>query len=232
MPKKTKAPPTAAPARRSTTAASSTPAAIASGDTAARLRPFAKPAAYIFATYLLFALILPFLANLTPPGVDPKMVALLAEVPAPTGVPAHCEDACKGMGCPAGWTTARAPDNPCKCICARVDPRSKGTPWDEEQKQKQQEPRGGVYVNGVEQKTGSNRWVDQRASAGAAAAGTAREDRAAAAVTSGAGGAGASASASATTDPGTASATDSVAAQRGAGAVEQPAAAGASASAA
>ena len=101
------------------------------------LQPITRPALGLFAAYILFAFILPALADMTPPGVDPKLVAVVAEQQA-IGVRAGCEEACKGMGCPAGWMTARSPDDPCKCICARVDPSNANTAWDEQQRASQQ----------------------------------------------------------------------------------------------
>jgi len=100
------------------------------------LRPVAWPALSVLAVYVLFALVLPALADITPPGVDPKLVAAAAAQEA-VGVREGCADACKGMGCPTGWTTARSPDDVCKCICARVDPGA-ATPWDSQQKAKQE----------------------------------------------------------------------------------------------
>jgi hypothetical protein len=99
------------------------------------LRPVAWPAFSLITVYLLFVLVLPTLADLTPPGVDAKLVAAAANQEA-VGAREGCADACKGMGCPTGWTTARSPDDVCKCICARIDP-GVATPWDGQQKTKQ-----------------------------------------------------------------------------------------------
>ena len=99
------------------------------------LVPLLRPTVGLLALYLLFALVLPSLADMTPPGVDPKMVISLAEEQA-IGQRSGCEEACRGMACPVGWSTGRSPADPCKCICKRVDPSKTATPWDEEQKQK------------------------------------------------------------------------------------------------
>ena len=80
--------------------------------------------------YILFRWVLPALAEMTPPGIDPKLVAAAALEKA-QGAAQGCTDTCRGMTCPAGWTTGRDKENTCKCICVRVDP-SKLTPWDEE----------------------------------------------------------------------------------------------------
>ena len=45
-----------------------------------------------------------------------------------------CATVCDGMTCPDGWTTGRAPDDQCKCICVRRDP-SQATQWDKEHNQ-------------------------------------------------------------------------------------------------
>ena len=102
------------------------------------LQPIFKPVLGILAVYLLFSTVLPWLAELTPPGVDPKAVAAAAsELPADTIARTACENACHGMGCPKGWSTGRAPDDPCKCICVRDDPTGRATEWDLERQKKQ-----------------------------------------------------------------------------------------------
>lgn len=130
-------PPTAKP---SPSAAASRGGGKSSGKSAGEiielLRPLLRPTLGLLGFYLIFGLILPALADLTPPGVDPKMVAAWAEEQY-AGAQAGCENACRGMGCPAGWTTARAPDDHCRCICARIDPTNRDTPWDAERQQKE-----------------------------------------------------------------------------------------------
>ena len=102
------------------------------------IQPIFKPVLGILAVYLLFSTVLPWLAELTPPGVDPKAVAAAAsELPADTIARTACENACHGMGCPKGWSTGRAPDDPCKCICVRDDPTGRATEWDLERQKKQ-----------------------------------------------------------------------------------------------
>ena len=86
----------------------------------------------ILALFVVFKWFLPWIADMTPPGVDPRRVAAAAHEQA-IAATKGCADACRGMACPAGWTTGRAPDDPCKCICVRLDPGS-STPWDEERK--------------------------------------------------------------------------------------------------
>ena len=77
---------------------------------------------------VMFKWILPALADMTPPGVDPLLVAAVAEEK--SRLATHgCDEACSGMACPAGWTTGRSPDNPCKCICKRLE-AGKKTDWD------------------------------------------------------------------------------------------------------
>jgi len=100
--------------------------------------------AYVFIAYFLFQRALPALAALTPPGVDAKDVLAAAEDHARAAA-AGCADACAGMSCPAGWKTARHAEDPCKCICARVD-TSVSTPWDDARKR---ELAGKVAANGV-----------------------------------------------------------------------------------
>ena len=70
-------------------------------------------------TCILFKWALPALAEMTPPGVDPKLVAAAAQEQA-QGAAEGCKDTCRGMACPAGWTTGRDRENACKCICVRA----------------------------------------------------------------------------------------------------------------
>lgn len=101
------------------------------------LQPLVTPVLLVLSTYLLFAFFLPFLANLTPPGVDPKAVADAVE--AKIALAARgCEDSCRGLSCPSGWTTARDKHDVCKCICVRIDPTIK-TAWDLERARKEQD---------------------------------------------------------------------------------------------
>lgn len=97
----------------------------------------AWPLFIVVAAVVLLRHILPMLAELTPPGVDLQAVHRLAEQKVLSE--SHgCKDpnVCKGMGCPSGWTTGLAPNDPCKCICVRLQAI---TPWDEERKKKEAE---------------------------------------------------------------------------------------------
>ena len=130
----------AAPPRPSTpstpaSVSSSLPATLpghvssAAGDAIAR---HGRTALKVALVYALFKWVLPTRAARTPPGVDPKLVHAYADAQA-QAAQGGCPDACKGMSCPAGWTTGRDKENVCKCICVRLTPESL-TPWDEEQK--------------------------------------------------------------------------------------------------
>ena len=101
------------------------------------LKPLVLPVSYVVGAYMLFAFILPGLAEMTPPGVDPKAVAAAVQVKISLAQ-RGCENACKGMSCPAGWTTGRDKQDVCKCICVRLDP-SQTTAWDLERAQKEME---------------------------------------------------------------------------------------------
>lgn len=88
--------------------------------------------------YVLFKLLLPALADMTPPGVDREEVIkwsnIKPEKPSPaattkqqqqqaSGAPGakhKCENPCLGQSCPDGWETARSTSDECKCICKRV----------------------------------------------------------------------------------------------------------------
>ena len=132
-------------AKPPTARSSAAPTAHSKGlSTSELLTPILKPTLGLAGLYILFSFILPALADLTPPGVDPKELhAMVKEQTAL--VKAGCTTTCEGLGCPSGWTTARAPNDPCKCICARIDPNKKDTPWDkEQQQQKQQLPEQGA----------------------------------------------------------------------------------------
>ena len=78
--------------------------------------------------YFLFKFVLPALAALTPPGIDPKAVIAAADEHARADA-AGCADACKGMACPAGWKTGRHAQDACRCICVRIESASE-TAWD------------------------------------------------------------------------------------------------------
>ena len=79
---------------------------------------------------------LPWLAELTPPGVDPKAVAAASSFP-PTPLRGPRARTRATECCPKGWSTGRAPDDPCKCICVRDDPTGRATEWDLERQKKQ-----------------------------------------------------------------------------------------------
>ena len=125
------------PLAKPSVAARAVPPISSSDKLLERLKPVLWPGLYVLGAYVLFAFLLPTLANLTPPGVDPKAVAAWAEEQAAVAS-AGCENACQGMGCPTGWVTKRSPDDYCKCICARADPSNVDTPWDLERKQKEE----------------------------------------------------------------------------------------------
>ena len=88
--------------------------------------------ACVLATYLLFASVLPWLADLTPPGVN---MSVVAEALVETVELQECPGACARMTCPSGWVTGLSPKEHCKCICKRAEP-GRATEWDlERQKQ-------------------------------------------------------------------------------------------------
>lgn len=72
--------------------------------------------------------LLPWLANITPPGVTAKAERAADVLDVRT--PEKCAHACDGLNCPDGWETARDPADDCKCICARSKPGER-TAWDE-----------------------------------------------------------------------------------------------------
>ena len=123
-------------------AKSSAPAIPVLAQTPSRLSNVAAaygwPVLYAIVACLIMGVGLPALAEMTPPGVDAQEVAKLAVDKAVAGKHGCGVDVCKGMGCPAGWTTGRNQNDPCKCACIRVQ---QNTPWDEEQKQKEQAKR-------------------------------------------------------------------------------------------
>lgn len=93
----------------------------------------------VLLAYVTLSHILPYLANLTPPGVDREEVLKDADYRA-LAVARDCDDSCKGMSCPHGWVTTLSPDDVCKCICERLED-NKPTLWDEEQAQKKEAAR-------------------------------------------------------------------------------------------
>ena len=80
------------------------------------------------AIVVLFRWILPYLADLAPPGVD-LAEAERARVSRLAENVDQCAHACDGLRCPDGWTTAL--EESCECICKRID-AAKRTRWDEE----------------------------------------------------------------------------------------------------
>lgn len=92
-------------------------------------------ALWIFVVFVTFKWCLPFLAELTPPGVDVALIRREAEERAARAKD-KCASVCGGMTCPEGWTTGRSPEDRCKCICVRKDPVS-ATAWDKEHNQAQ-----------------------------------------------------------------------------------------------
>ncbi len=73
---------------------------------------------------------LPWLASLTPPGVDIELIRTHADRSQP-GIHANCENPCTGFKCPAEWKTSRCPIEHCKCICVRATPGVK-TQWEKD----------------------------------------------------------------------------------------------------
>ena len=78
-----------------------------------------------------FSSVLPWLAELPPPGVDMELV-LRMENETLSAAQQGCTKSCNGMSCPTGWMTKLDMEK-CKCICKRTDD-SKVTPWDLERK--------------------------------------------------------------------------------------------------
>eukprot|EP00310_Coccolithus_braarudii_P017143 CAMPEP_0183336158 /NCGR_PEP_ID=MMETSP0164_2-20130417/4226_1 /TAXON_ID=221442 /ORGANISM="Coccolithus pelagicus ssp braarudi, Strain PLY182g" /LENGTH=149 /DNA_ID=CAMNT_0025505631 /DNA_START=78 /DNA_END=527 /DNA_ORIENTATION=+ len=131
------------------------PAAVEGGDTAARVESttnahaqagkWARTLLSLFFFYMLGHGVLPFLADLTPPGVDLKAMAEPRARRAPTHkspnthIPKECKTSCDGLHCPDGWLVDRSPDDACKCICSRADP-AKLTRWDQQQKSNAEGP--------------------------------------------------------------------------------------------
>ena len=94
-----------------------------------------RPIVIILILVVMFKWILPYLAELTPPGVDIHQIQVEA-VKRAARVKDKCATVCDGMNCPAGWDTRRSPEDHCKCICARKDP-AKATVWDKDHNQAQ-----------------------------------------------------------------------------------------------
>ena len=101
--------------------------------------------AYVFVVYSIFKWVLPALAAVTPPGVDLEAVKASAEYHVEVAK-AGCGDPCKAMSCPAGWKTALHAQDPCKCICARVEA---ATAWDAAQREREKEDTHGAAVSGT-----------------------------------------------------------------------------------
>ena len=87
-----------------------------------------RPTLIVVTLFVMFKCILPYLADLTPPGVDVQLIQAEA-VKRAARAKDKCATVCDGMNCPAGWQTGRSPEDHCKCICVRTDP-SKATAWD------------------------------------------------------------------------------------------------------
>ena len=76
------------------------------------------------------------LAEMTPPGVDRALLRSYAEQSLRSAkLGPECDRACEGLTCPKGWTTGRAQDDQCKCICVREKAGEK-TQWDLEREAK------------------------------------------------------------------------------------------------
>jgi len=112
-----------------------------------RVRP-QLPAAAVWvsaavAGVLILAAAVPWLARMTPPGIDGEAVLRFSngQIPAPAsanssrGIDAsqnqnesECPDACSGLVCPwDGWEAGRSPTDACDCICVRL---KAVTEWD------------------------------------------------------------------------------------------------------
>ena len=99
-----------------------------------------RPTLIVVTLFVMFKWILPYLADLTPPGVDVQLIQAEA-VKRAARAKDKCATVCDGMNCPAGWQTGRSPEDHCKCICVRTDP-SKATAWDRAHNQAQFFPEG------------------------------------------------------------------------------------------
>ena len=80
-----------------------------------------RPTLIVVTLFVMFKWILPYLADLTPPGVDVQLIQAEA-VKRAARAKDKCATVCDGMNCPAGWQTGRSPEDHCKCICVRKDP--------------------------------------------------------------------------------------------------------------
>jgi hypothetical protein len=121
------------PSRPSGGAKPAGPAALTSLKAALTSR--LRPVIMLLLIAVTFRYVLPFLADLTPPGVDIKLIRQEAEKRA-LRAKDKCASVCDGMSCPEGWETGRSPEDHCKCICVRKDPLQ-ATKWDKEHNQAQ-----------------------------------------------------------------------------------------------
>merc|ERR1711935_553770 len=94
-----------------------------------------RPILILVTLFVMFKWMLPYLAELTPPGVDVHQIQVEA-VKRAAHIKDKCATVCDGMNCPAGWETGRSPEDHCKCICVRKDP-TKATVWDKDHNQAQ-----------------------------------------------------------------------------------------------
>ena len=94
-----------------------------------------RPILIVMMLFVMFKWMLPYLAELTPPGVNVHQIQVEA-VKRAARAKDKCATVCDGMNCPVGWETGRSPEDHCKCICVRKDP-SKATVWDKDHNQAQ-----------------------------------------------------------------------------------------------
>ena len=94
-----------------------------------------RPILIVMTLFVMFKWMLPYLAELTPPGVNVHQIQVEA-VKRAARAKDKCATVCDGMNCPVGWETGRSPEDHCKCICVRKDP-SKATVWDKDHNQAQ-----------------------------------------------------------------------------------------------
>lgn len=90
---------------------------------------FGRVPVVLLVTFFIFSCVLPWLAALTPPGVNMTLVAAIQR----DAIANQCQGACDALSCPVGWRTALAPELPCKCVCKRIDPKLE-TAWDLEER--------------------------------------------------------------------------------------------------
>ena len=128
--------PTAMAKTKRATGSSSSGATLVWPADGARVLTQAKRPILIFVTlFVMFKWMLPYLAELTPPGVNVHQIQVEA-VKRAARAKDKCATVCDGMNCPAGWETGRSPEDHCKCICVRKDP-SQATVWDKDHNQAQ-----------------------------------------------------------------------------------------------